>query len=244
MKINRLLMILTSVAVLSSCVEKPIGNGDEDIRFSVLGDSYSAFEGYVTPDTNDVWYCLPPDNYVDVTSVEEMWWHQVAVEKGWVLERNNSFSGSLVCNMDFAHYYGEHSFLHRMNNLGHPDVIFVFGGTNDVWDEAPLGDFIYEDWTEEQLCSFRPALAYLFEYLKSAYPQARVYFMLDKHLGESHNTHHEHCDAFKSSVHEIANHCGITCIDLVDIHKSWDHPNKDGQASIARQVIEALEMGY
>ena len=138
MKINRLLVILTSVVVLSSCVKKPIENQDEDIRFSVLGDSYSTFEGYVTPETNDVWYCLPPDNYIDVTSVEEMWWHQVAVEKGWILEQNNSFSGSLVCNMDFAHYYGAHSFLHSINDLGNPDVIFVFGGTNDVWDEAPL----------------------------------------------------------------------------------------------------------
>ena len=242
MKIKRLIMILTSVAVLSSCVKVPGEIEDEDIRFSVLGDSYSTFEGYVTPETNDVWYCLPPDNYIDVTSVEEMWWHQVAVEKGWILEQNNSFSGSLVCNMDFAHYYGAHSFLHRMNDLGNPDVIFVFGGTNDVWDEAPLGDFVYGNWTEEQLCTFRPALAYLFEYLKATYPKAKVYFMLDKHLGEGLDFPLEHCEAFRSSVHEVAHHCGVTCIDLEDIHKSWNHPDKKGQASIARQVLEALEM--
>ena len=49
MKIKRLIMILTSVAVLSSCVKVPGEIEDEDIRFSVLGDSYSTFEGYVTP---------------------------------------------------------------------------------------------------------------------------------------------------------------------------------------------------
>ena len=241
---KKLLLFLVSAVLLTACVD-PVDPVEPDAtRFSVLGDSYSAFEGYVTPDSNDVWYCLPPDNYIDVTCVEEMWWHQVAVEKGWLLEQNNSFSGSLVCNLDFAHYYGAHSFLRRMNDLGNPDVFFVFGGTNDVWDEATLGDFVYEDWTEEQLCSFRPALAYLFEYLKIAYPRARTYFMLDEHLGEGNNVNHELCEAFKSSVHEIANHCGITCIDLADIHKSWGHPNKEGQSSIARQVIEALEMGY
>ena len=245
MKINRLLIVLTSVVVLSSCVKTPIENQDEDIRFSVLGDSYSTFEGYVTPETNDVWYCLPPDNYIDVTSVEEMWWHQVAVEKGWTLEQNNSFSGSLISNfLDFngGVYYSPHSFLRRMDDIGDPNVIFVFGGTNDVWDEAPLGDFVYGNWTEEQLCTFRPALAYMFEHLKATYPKAKVYFMLDKHLGEGQDIHQEHCESFRSSVHEIARHCGITCIDLEDIHKSWNHPDKKGQASIARQVLEALEL--
>ena len=34
----------------------------------------------------------------------------------------------------------------------------IFGGANDVWREVPLGEYVYEGWNEEQLCSFRPDL--------------------------------------------------------------------------------------
>ena len=80
--------------LMTACVKDP--EPSLPLRFSVLGDSYSTFEGYVHPDSNDVWYCLPPDNFIDVTSVEQMWWYKVANEMdGWVLDKNNSFSGSL-----------------------------------------------------------------------------------------------------------------------------------------------------
>ena len=230
--------------VLSSCV-KPVDPSAETAvkHFSVLGDSYSAYEGYVDPETNDAWPCYGD---IGVTQVEQMWWHKLAVETDWVMERNNSFSGSLICNFqDFGAgvYYSPHSFLRRMDDLGDPDVIFVFGGTNDVWNEAPLGEFIYENWTEEQQCSFRPAMAYMFEYLKTRYPQARVYFLLDKRLGEGQGCDQEQCAAYILSVREIARHYGIECIDL-DIHKNWGHPDADGQNNIARQVLEVLEADF
>lgn len=65
--------------IMSACV-KPVE--DKDIQFSVLGDSFSAYEGYVDPDSNDVWYCNPPNNNINVTSVEDMWWYKVSVETG------------------------------------------------------------------------------------------------------------------------------------------------------------------
>ena len=43
-------------------------------RFSVLGDSYSAFEGYVDPDSNKVWWGFPT---IGVTGPELMWWSLV-----------------------------------------------------------------------------------------------------------------------------------------------------------------------
>ena len=223
--------------LLGACGKDPLP--EKQIRFSVLGDSYSAFEGYVQPDSNDVWYCPPPDNFINVTSVEEMWWHQVGIETGWKLDMNNSFSGSLICNKDVAHYYGACSFLRRMDNLGHPDVIFVFGGTNDVWQEAPLGNYVYNDWTEMQLCSFRPALAYLFASLQNLYPEATVYFMLDMQLG-SGPADAPDPEEYKRSIQKIATHYGVPCIELNDVHKDWAHPDKQGQESIARQVLSVV----
>ncbi len=231
-------LALVALAILMSACTKP--NDPKEIRFSILGDSFSAFKGYVYPDSNDAWYSPPPHNNINVTQVEQMWWHKVATEMGWMLDKNNSFSGSLICNFwgyNAGPYYSPHSFIRRMDNLGDPDVIFVFGGTNDVWNGAYYGDFVYSDWTEGQLEQYRPALAYLFENLKQLYPKAIVYFMIDTSLADFDHTG----QLFVESAHTIARHYGIDCIDLHDIHKDWAHPNAEGQNEIAEQVLDYLE---
>ena len=40
--------------------------------FSILGDSYSTYKGYVEPDTNYVWYADIPVNGTDVNSVDQI----------------------------------------------------------------------------------------------------------------------------------------------------------------------------
>ena len=174
-----------------------------------------------------------------------MWWYQVATQMGWTVEKNNSFSGSLICNFaDFesGNYYTRHSFLRRMDNLGNPDLIFILGGTNDVWQDAPFGDYVYSDWTEEQLCSFRPALAYLFDNVKRLYPNARIYFLLETDPCPGGITE-ETRQNLVESAHRIANHYNVECIDL-DIHKDWWHPDAKGQDDIASQVLEVLEADF
>ena len=229
------ILIASLIVLLSSCGKDPL---PEEIHFSILGDSYSAFEGYVYPDSNDIWYSLPPYNLIDVTSVEDMWWYKVAEEMGWVLDKNNSFSGSLICNFygyNAGPYYSPHSFIRRMDNLGNPDVVFIFGGTNDVWNGAYHGDYVYSDWTEGQLEQYRPALAYLFENLKQLYPKARLYFLVDTGLSATVDG-----QEFVESAHTIARHYRIECIDLHGIEKDWAHPDAEGMTTIARQVVMAL----
>ena len=234
----RILVLVGLMGLMSACVKDPVW--PHELRFSVLGDSYSTFKGYVDPETNDLWTDY---DSIGVTDVSQMWWHQVATEMGWSLELNNSFSGSLICNMNAANYYGPYSFLRRMDHLGNPDVIFIFGGTNDVWDGAPLGDYIYADWTEEQLCTIRPAVAYMLDWLKQQHPNARLYFMIDLDFC-SGGIPEETRVAFIESMHVITNHYGVECIDLHDVKKTWWHPNAEGQASIARQMIELLRADF
>ena len=232
-------LLVMIISLLVSACTKPM----EPTRFSILGDSFSSFEGYVHPESNDVWYCSPPNNLINVTSVEQMWWKQVADSTGWLLERNNSFSGSLICNFygyNAGPYYGPHSFIRRMNNLGNPDVIFIFGGTNDIFNGAYPGDYVYSDWTEGQLEQIRPALAYLFENLKRLYPHAKLYFLIDTYLAD----YDYFGQVFVESAHLIARHYRVECIDLHDIHKAWAHPDAEGQNDIARQVMEVLEIDF
>ena len=239
---KRLLPILVLAVMMSACVEPENPTEPTVMKFSVLGDSYSAYDGYVDPETNDPWPSYPE---IGVTSVEMMWWHQVATQMGWALEKNDSFSGTLVCNYDGfegGDYYARHSFIHRMDNLGNPDVIFILGGTNDVYRDAPFGDYVYSDWTEEQLCSFRPALAYMFSSLQRLYPNARLYFLLETDPCPGGITEETRQNLIESS-HRIANHYNVECIDL-DIHKNWWHPDVKGQDDIARQVLEVLGLDF
>ena len=37
----------------------------------------------------------------------------------------------------------------QKDELGCPDVIFIFGATNDCWAGAPLGEYKYGGWTKE-----------------------------------------------------------------------------------------------
>lgn len=230
------LALFALTLLMAACVKTP--EEPQDIRFSILGDSYSTFEGYVDPETNDVWHY----ENIGVTSVEQMWWFQVAKKTGWTMELNNSFSGSLICNYgDFegGNYYAPNSFIHRMEGLGNPDVIFVFGGTNDVWQDAPFGDYVYSDWTEEQLCSFRPGLAYLLDNLKRLYPKAKLYFLLETDPCPDGITEETRLNLIRSA-YRITSHYGVDCIDL-NIHKNWWHPDVKGQKNIAEQVIDYLE---
>ena len=200
---------------------------------SILGDSYSTYEGFLTPATNYVWYELKNGNKrTDVTSVRQTWWHRLISQKGWKLCVNNSFSGSTVCYTGYnGNDYSSRSFVSRMDNLGCPDIIFIFGGTNDSWANAPIGAYKYDDIAPSDLWQFRPAMAYMLSWMKDRYVGADIYFLLNDGLSNSVN----------ESVKTICQHYGVPCIELKDIHKLSGHPSVKGMQQIADQIAEAIK---
>lgn len=200
---------------------------------SILGDSYSTFQGYLQPDTNAVWYW---DNVeamnTDVHHVRETWWHQFIKKNGYRLCVNNSFSGSTICysgyktvGPDFTDY-SDRAFVTRLDKLGCPDIIFVFGGTNDSWAGSPIGEYKYSGWTREDLFSFRPAMACLLEKMIDHYPNVKIYFLLNDDLR----------DEIDESVKTICSHYEVDLIELVDIHKINGHPSVKGMRQICEQI--------
>ena len=162
-----------------------------------------------------------------MTKVEETWWYRFINEHGLQLERNNSYSGSTVCNTGYEKAdYSDRSFITRMDNLGNPDILLVFGGTNDSWAGAPIGEYKYEDWTKAELYSFRPAFCRLMDYLTRNYPQTKIYNITNTELS----------DAVTNSMDEICRHYGVTNIRLHDVDKQWGHPSVQGMKSISEQV--------
>ena len=200
---------------------------------SILGDSYSTFQGYLQPDTNAVWYW---DNVeamnTDVHHVRETWWHQFIKKNGYRLCINNSFSGSTICysgyktvGPDFTDY-SDRAFVTRLDKLGCPDIIFVFGGTNDSWAGSPIGEYKYSGWTREDLFSFRPAMACLLEKMIDHYPNVKIYFLLNDDLRNE----------IDESVKAICSHYEVDLIELVDIHKINGHPSVKGMRQICEQI--------
>lgn len=208
------------------------------LSVSILGDSYSTFEGYVQPDTNAVWYWAAPDaSRTDVSDVRQTWWHKLVSECGYKLCVNNSFSGATVCysgykrgKPDYADY-SDRSFITRAANLGDPDIILIFGGTNDAWADSPIGDYQYEGWKREDLFAFRPAMACLLERVLARYPNVRVYFLLNDGLKEEIN----------ESVRTVCAHYGVACIELAGIDKQSSHPSAKGMEQIKEQVKARLQ---
>ena len=230
MKLMTFSIALAAVLAMGSASAAPL-------RISVLGDSYSTFEGFI-PRANAVWYSRPPRNLNDVTDVKETWWHLAAEKLGGVIEVNNSWSGATVSftgypdrttgkPMDFT----VQSFVTRASALGDPDVIFVCGGTNDSWCDAPIGEYQWGGWTRKDLFSFRPAMAKMCRELRTLYPSAQVIFLLNNGLK----------GAINESVHVICARYGIKCVDLQNIDKQRSHPSVAGMKAIAEQAAAAVE---
>lgn len=199
---------------------------------SVLGDSYSTFEGFMTPSTNEVWYYALPGDNTDVRSVTHTWWHQVITSQGYRLCVNNSYSGSTIGYHGYNNNdYSPRSFLTRMTDLGCPDIIFIFGGTNDSWAGEQVGEYKYDGFTHADYYCFRPAMARMLSHMKERYPGVDIYFILNTDLRPD----------ITESAATICRHYGVPLIALKDIDKQAGHPTIKGHAQIARQVIEAMK---
>lgn len=204
-------------------------------KVSILGDSYSTFPGYVSPAWNFLWYGSEyqlSEGVNDVRKVEETWWHQVIQAMNYTLEKNNAFSGSTVSYTGYnGEVYADRAFITRMADLGDPDVILILAGTNDSWAGAPVGNYIYSNWTRQQLFCFRPAFCYLMDYLVRNYPKARILNICNSELSPE----------VTETEAEVCAHYHVQNLLLQDIEKQNGHPSVAGMKAIAHQVIQALK---
>lgn len=197
-------------------------------KVSILGDSYSTYKG-VIPSNYSTFY---PDANNDVSSVDQTWWSLYIKAKGYQLEKNDSWGGTTICGTGYGRMDSSRSnFISRVDSLGNPDIIFVFGGTNDAWANSPVGEYQYSDWTKDDCKNFRPALACLLDMLQKRYPKASIYSILNSELREPIN----------ESFREICKHYNVQLIELHDIEKQNGHPSVSGMKSICDQLLEAIK---
>lgn len=145
----------------------------KDLSFSIMGDSISTFSGYV-PTGNAVFY---PN--ATVSNVNQTWWKMLENETGMKLISNESWSGSRLSNGR-----GTTSMFcnpTRFENLGNPDIILVFGGTNDFNQGSPdcaIGEYDWVTNGARDLSVFRQSYQFLVEKLLTKYPFAKVFLMV------------------------------------------------------------------
>lgn len=199
---------------------------------SILGDSYSTFEGFIEPASNEMWYFSSfDDGRTDVTDVRQTWWWQFIKENGLRLEQNNSYSGATISYLGYNQAnYQPRSFITRANNLGTPDILLVFGGTNDSWAGVPVGEYKWEPANDMELYTFRPAVCRLARELTLRYPNVDIYFIINSELRE------EIVESIKTACERYQ----IAVIELHDIDKKNGHPSIEGMRSIAEQVATAV----
>ena len=205
----------------------------------IMGDSYSTFEGYI-PEGYAIYYSKAGRPETDVTKVTETWWYQVVEEAGLNLVLNNSWSGSTIgyTGWEMKDNSKTSSFIYRLQKLSDEgffeknkiDTMIVFGGTNDSWCDAPLGEMQYKNWKHEDLFFVLPAICCYFKKLKETLPETDIYCCINTGLKT------EVSDALK----EMCELHSITPIVFENIAKACGHPTIQGMKDIKNKVLEEL----
>lgn len=240
---NRLFSCFAALLMMFSCAhdahsaqpsqpEQPASPKAKTV--AILGDSYSTFDGYI-PQGNASWYFSTPQGENDVVRVEDTWWHQFCAKSGYELMLNESWSGSTICNTGYdAVPCPTWSFIARMKNVAgrrnDPDLILVFGGTNDSWADSPIGEMKYEGWTEDDLKSYLPSCCYMLDYLTKEAPESTIVCIINSELKPE----------ITQGQIDACTHYGVYSLLLHDIEKKWGHPSIAGMAAISDQLLAFL----
>ena len=211
-------------------------------NFVIFGDSYSTHSDFIPKGYLSYYYneIEESDNPVKKMSPEETWWGRLIENEGAKLVLNDSWSGSTI---GYTGYAGDcshsSSFIYRYRRLSESgffkenkvDTVFVFGGTNDSWSNAPLGKEMLSDWKEDDLFSVLPAICYFMHTLRADLPDVHLVIIANCGIKK------EIVDCLKDSAERF----GADFVELSDVEKEPDHPTVLGMAQIYRQVISKIK---
>lgn len=201
----------------------------------ILGDSYSTFEGKI-PDGYETWYSKEgfETGRTDVSEYTQTWVYKVFDGKDNILVLNDSFSGTTVSNSVRPHHTVDVSFLNRLNKLinggffqkNRIDTVLVFGGTNDSYTDAPIGEDKFDNFTEEDLFYTLPAFSYIAKKLNETVPDARVCYLINTELKYEITT----------GIMRTAEHFGQDYLLFKHLDKKSGHPSVKGMEQIAEAI--------
>ena len=231
---------------------------------SILGDSISTFAGYIpAADGKNRHHAkrYPQDDLL--TDVNETWWMRILNGLEARLGVNESWAGSSVGNVLDEHKENEGpdaalASVTRITNLGSngtPDLIFFFGGTNDIWKKrCPLGEPLSLSRSNKPnlaatkwgttLEAYREAILRL----RHFYPAAELISILPGYVLAPYTK--AELDEASDKLIEVCNIFGVKYVDLREDGITPEnackylpdklHPNAAGMALISNCVLKAL----
>lgn len=194
---------------------------------AIFGDSYSTMDDYL-PAGYASYY---PHTGNDVNSLTDTWWYKFLKARDANMIVNDSYSGSTVADST----YGDgQSFVRRITARydsttitdNKPDVIFIFGGTNDAYRSIPIGTEKYANWTASDLEEFSPALCYIFDYLQKWCPFSNIIFITSGIMNSS----------YKAAIASACSHYGIQNVVINGFAVIDNHPTAAGMTTIANEL--------
>ena len=206
----------------------------------IFGDSYSTFKDSV-PEGYAVYYTTTRDTGPNITKISDTWWNALITETNSTLILNDSWSGSTIgyTGYDGVDNSKTSSFIFRLRKMNERkffkenriDTVFVFGGTNDNWADAPIGNTKYKNFKENDFYSVLPAVCHFLESLKESAPEARIIFIINSELKYE----------ITMGIKRACRHYGIEHVLLSGIDKECGHPTVKGMRKIKKQIFAKLK---
>nr|DAG09924.1 MAG TPA: GDSL-like Lipase/Acylhydrolase [Caudoviricetes sp.] len=221
-------------------------------KLSVMGDSISAFQGYI-PSGNAAYYTGQNSG---VSSYEQMWWQRICDQTGMHRLVINAWSGSKVSGIDASiSNFVPMSDVSRAQGLhtedDDPDIIIVFGGTNDFSKE------------NADIVTFEDAYHLMINRMQARYKSAKIYCLslpifvrtnTDK-TGIEKNDEEKTVFDYNEVIRRVSNQrsceyidlngCGITRQNMyptyaIDYETIPTHPNSLGHDVYAKRILSRL----
>lgn len=255
-------------------------------KLSILGDSISTFaaesektdgkaaEGCTTN------YPGNPVKYSnsDVTNVDATWWGQVLKQFGMVLGINESWAGSTIGynpEQTSSGKYTADNCLCSAARIGHlgengtPDLIIVFGGTNDI-NHHLVGAGSATRYAVGELDSthnpydfdnfpmvtdtYYGSITTMLLRIQHTYPNATILMLLPYFCTYTHTSSGDRAtpydqDVWCNAAIDVCKFLGVDYLDLRTIINLYDvssllfdglHPKANGMVAIAKAVIHKL----
>lgn len=230
-----------------------------------MGDSISTYNGWI-PDGSDgrnlshvYWY---PQKYVN--DVTKTWWHQLIFKEFKAkLGVNESWSGSCIGNNKDVNEEKSGpdtcmASIKRITNLGSngtPDIIYVYGGTNDIGNPGRSGqtlgtfnsstNYANVDLTISKWTYFVDSFRVMIQRMQYYYPKAKIIVMLPAFSVTYYNRATQ--DSYLEQMKEICDYFGVEDIDLRNCGITWANSdasrNNKGVSSIGDGFTHPNEYG-
>lgn len=233
-------------------------------RCSILGDSISTYGVPGATNTLGTYtyagnMCRYSQNGNDsiMFDVNDTWWMRVINDLGMVLGVNESWRGTTVSTArGVSNSFSNQGRINHLGRNGTPDLIIVYGGTNDAGAGVELGTFNTENpinYSSAQIAAL-PATTFADAYrtmlirLLKTYPHAEIVAVLPNfctsyytitNLDDYVEIAREACDFFGIKWIDIRT-AGINIYNLSSYLVDGIHPNAKGMMALAEKIKKQL----